>query len=302
MSVRSIRPPAVWHFFFGTLGPESLCLLRALVGAFVFVELLLMTPHVLRYVPEGSPIPFALVDREIVNGGITLFAWVRSVEGVMILHVIAVLMALAMAVGFMTRLSAFLTWFLYLSIANGALYLWDGGDMVITNVLFWLMLASLAGHAQRCYAVDEWGKGDRSRRGPVPIPAWPVRMLQIQFCLIYFFSGWYKTQKEVWRTGEAIHYVVHQLGLASLDLRWISHAPAAVVVLGYAVMFLELTFPFLVWLKPWKTFMLWSSFALHAVIRVVLHVYSFSVMIPYLIVFVEPKTIRRFTDRHFVNR
>ena len=289
--------PAIWRFFFDDTAPDTLCVLRMIFGAFLVAELLLLTPVVLLYMPDGGPIPFDVVRGEIGSNTLTLLTLVRSPLGILALHVLGIVAAVGITVGLWTGLSTLIAYVVYLSFMNGALYVWDGGDGVISIVLFLLTLAGLAGHTRVAYSLDAWIARRRKKPLRTAIPAWPVRMLQLQLCLLYFFSSWYKTQFVEWQTGEALHFVFNQLAFSTFPMAWISNFPILLTLLTYVVLFLETSFPFLVWVRPLKTPLLWAMFLFHLLIRLSMHVFAFTVMLPLLIVFVEPLTVRKWMKR-----
>lgn len=284
---------ALGRFFFAQTAPDTLGVVRALVGGYLVVSLLFLTPFVLRYMPDGGPLSFELMRREIGEQSITLLSLFRGTFSIALLHVLAIAAAVCVMLGKWTRWSTLLLYVIYLSYVSGTLNIWDGGDAVTTNILFLLTLAGFAGHSQAAYSLD----AARARREGAPfaptIPVWSIRLIQLQICFIYFFAGWYKTQFIEWQSGEALHYVFQQLAFSTLPTWKLSYWPALLSLFTTFVLFLELLAPALLWVRSLKTPMVALLIALQIGIRLTIHVFSFGILVPLLLVFIEPDTMRR---------
>jgi uncharacterized membrane protein YphA (DoxX/SURF4 family) len=168
---------------------------------------------------------------------------------------------LAWTVGFCTRLMNVAVWFLTMCFLNRNPDILNGGDDTL-QVGIILLLISPCGAA---LSVDSWLR----RRlggpaGPTYTPAWPVRVLQIQLCLIYLGTGIPKlagdctwdplTCAGTWWEGTSIHYVLNYVTMG----RW-SYAQLPVpfwltAALTYVCVWWEVLFPLLVlirWTRKW---------------------------------------------------
>ena len=145
-------------------------------------------------------------------------------------HMIAFyVVAACFVVGFRTRLMGFLTFFLMNSVFFRCHLFWEGTELVYRVFLAYL-ICSRCGHA---YSVDNWLRCRRLRKqgllserdgpgagaGLAPtddhpkglepvyrlIPAWPRRLMLLQFGALYAVTGILKNGS-VWARGEAIYY------------------------------------------------------------------------------------------------
>lgn len=147
----------------------------------------------------------------------------------------------------------------------------NGGDSVARCGLFYLMLAP----AGAVWSLDAWMKRRwRSRRGlapdpsPVFIPAWSVRLIQIQLCLMYFFTGLVKIADDLaaavqtgriaenadWLTGHAVYWVLNDIELNRVPYAWLAAPLWLWQALSWGTLVFEIGFPFLVLsrrLRPW---------------------------------------------------
>ncbi|MFY0542204.1 hypothetical protein [Nannocystis pusilla] len=175
--------------------------------------------------------------------------------------------ALALTLGFRTRLSAIASWLLYAGLLRRGEAHW-GGEQVFCAFLF-LLMWSRCGAA---YSVDNWRRCRALRRrgllsmpsgpgagaGAAPsaaaphglaaiyrrIPAWPQALMAGQLALCYAANGWVKAGTS-WQTGDVLQFVL----LRDTYVRW--DMSAAIATMGpwplrlasWGVMWWERLFP-----------------------------------------------------------
>lgn len=142
------------------------------------------------------------------------------------------LAGIALALGYRTRAAAVLTFFLFNSFLHRNTIFWEGTELVLRCLFFYLLLAR-SGHA---LSVDNWlrcrrlrregllsepgGPGDGAGAPPSPerpaglaaiyrrIPAWPRRLMILQVATIYLYTGAVKNGA-VWASGDALYYALN---------------------------------------------------------------------------------------------
>jgi Vitamin K-dependent gamma-carboxylase len=120
-------------------------------------------------------------------------------------------------VGWETRWMNVMVWFLTMCFINRNPFILNGGDDTMQMGLFLLLL----GRSGNALSVDAWLARRVGRPLPVWQPAWPVRLLQIQLCIIYLSTGVAKLVGKpflegTWWDGTAIHYVLNYVTMS----RW----------------------------------------------------------------------------------
>src|SRR5262249_30235447 len=120
----------------------------------------------------------------------------------------------ALTLGWRTRLMNVVVWFLTMCFVNRNPRVLNGGDDVLQVGLFLLMLAP-SGRALSLYA-----RGLR-RPGAAFTPAWPVRVMQVQLCMIYLSTGLAKLKGDglfsgTWWAGTSVHYALNDVTMS----RW----------------------------------------------------------------------------------
>lgn len=104
-------------------------------------------------------------------------------------------------------------------VANALLAMWfffrnptfsNGGDEVFRLTSLYLALASTAvGPGGRSLSRDRAvAVADGDAESPATVPAWTLRMVQIQIALVYFVAGFWKVLGAPWWDGSAIQYAL----------------------------------------------------------------------------------------------
>ena len=134
----------------------------------------------------------------------------------------------------------------------------------------------------------QWPRADRPLWKSVQrsIFNFAVLSCQLQILLIYFASGSDKLMSASWRSGEAIQYISRLDFLFNPRLTFDESAsPLLNLCLAWMVIIFELSFPFLVWIKKTRLFILAAGVLFHLVIWIFLSLPDFGLimMISYLV-------------------
>jgi vitamin K-dependent gamma-carboxylase-like protein len=183
----------------------------------------------------------------------------------------------------------------------------------MTNIgLFYLMFAPCGA----ALSLDRWlqVRRERQRLGDkyVPQPPQPrvsatfaTRLLQINFCLIYFAAGTSKLMGTSWWNGTAPNGFLLNYSFAPFDVpayvtflewlvkhRFLWELFGAVGVVG--TLFLELGFSFLVWNRHTRWLMVCGAVLFHTLIALLMGLVTFSLMMLVLVLaFVPPEAVRQ---------
>lgn len=105
-----------------------------------------------------------------------------------------------------------------------------------------------------------------------------LRMVQIQMCIIYAYSGLEKLKGPTWWKGEAIWTVFANSQIVRWQMDWVSHLPLVITVMTYMTLAFEIYFPALVWLKKFRPWVLVCGVLLHVGIGIVVFIPFFSTL------------------------
>jgi hypothetical protein len=199
---------------------ERLAVMRILLGVALLTDQLfqLLPNFETFYGPEGVAPEGLLDSRQLANWRWTMLFF--NTDYLPVLYTVFALWVAAtflMLIGWRSRLMSVLVWFLTMCFINRNCNILNGGDDTLQAGLFLLMLGP-SGHA---LSVDAWRRRRAGRPWPAVTPAWPVRLLQIQLCMIYLSTGLVKLKGEgflegTWWDGTSIHYALNYVTMS----RW----------------------------------------------------------------------------------
>lgn len=221
------------------------------------------------------------------------------------------LVAMALfTVGLWTRLTSVLVWIAVLQYVQRSQVTLFGMDSMIVLGAFYLMI----GPCGAALSLDHWlaqrrerlRRGDPTYRLPVPpsvLANVAIRLIQVQFCVMYLSAGTSKLLGPGWWNGNALwgtianpefapFYLPGYEGLlrslCQNRLLWeLAMSSGAVFTL-----LLELGFPTLVWYPPLRWLMVTGSVLLHTGIGVLMGLTTFSLMMIALVAaFIPSETV-----------
>lgn len=193
----------------------------------------------------------------------SLYVIVGSVHFQASIFLLAGLCAVAVAVGYKTRLATLACWFLLLWIQSRNNLVFQGGDKLLLLMFFWGIFLPLGARYSVDSAMDDTLPSEASNNyfsmGTVAI--------LLQVACLYFFSALLKNTSEWMPDGTALHYALHLGSFVRPVGEWMLHFPSLLQWLTYYVWILELIGPFLLF-SPWfflsLRLSLWVQFvALH---------------------------------------
>jgi hypothetical protein len=181
-----------------------------------------------------------------------------------------------------------------------------GQDAMMIILLTYLMI----GPSGAALSVDRWLK--KRKAGPEGAPLVPltsanlaIRLMQVHFCIIYGASGLSKLQGSAWWNGTALWSTIANYSFAPMNIglyndflifiskhRWLWE----ILLSGGALftLFLEIGFPFLVWVKRWRWIMVSGAVLLHTGIGLSMGLITFSLfMLTMLYSFIPPEATRQ---------
>jgi hypothetical protein len=99
----------------------------------------------------------------------------------------------------------------------------------------------------------------------------------LQLSLIYLFTAWSKITQEVWQNGTALYYILRlgdfkssELNILLTEHRWF------VVFATYLTLLWEFSFPFLIWFRPVRKYIILLSLFMHLGIFAFMRIDNFS--------------------------
>lgn len=256
-------------------------------------------------------------DGEIVKGQMmwSIFFHIEDMRWIWVIHIGFLVNLLLFTLGLWTRVTSALAWIgslMYIQRLQAMLF---GLDTMTNLGLLYLMIAPCGA----ALSLDRWLslRRERQRLGDkyIPQPPQPLvsarfatRLIQINFCIIYFAAGTSKLLGSSWWNGTAPNRFLLNYSFAPFDVpqylpfikwlvshRWMWELNGTIGVLG--TLFLELGFPFLVWNRRMRWFMVSGSIIFHTFIALLMGLVTFSLMMLVLVLaFVPPEAVRQFVE------
>lgn len=120
-----------------------------------------------------------------------------------------------------------------------------------------------------------------------------IRLIQIQICIIYAYSGLEKAKGLTWWKGDALWNSIANGEMVTLDMSFIYHLTPVLAVLTFATLLWETYFPFLLLWKPTRKISLAFGLFTHFTIGILFNIPYFSIfmMMSYFFL-IEPETVR----------
>jgi predicted DCC family thiol-disulfide oxidoreductase YuxK len=298
------RPVAAVHqawclLWFQNASTMPLEIARAGIGALLLVHYCWATPRLFEFWTDAGWMPL-WVAMQWNNPGLSLFFYFTAPWQLVAFHIFFLLCCLAFMVGWRT---SWVKWVLYigkLSYDYRNQVLPYGADLVLSCLLLIFCLAPVgrAMSLDRVRAVRAAKCGDLTATVPPFSSPWAgacIRLMQIQMAVIFFYTGVSKIKWDAWRNGDALWLVLSSFDYYNrvyVDI--LAHHYWIGIVATYATIFIELAYPFLIWQRRTRPYLLAAAIFLHLQFALFLGLIYFSfVMIMGHMSFLDPDWLHR---------
>jgi hypothetical protein len=211
------------------------------------------------------------------------------------LFTVVLLAALALALGWRSRLAAVVVFVGILSFERRNPMIINSGDGLIRNLALYLALspcgAALSLDRLRTHPERFW-------EFPAKAP-WALRLMQIQLSVLYLSTVWHKSQGDKWRTGTAVSYAQRMADIHRFSLpRLVTDSVPISEVLTFGTLGLETALAILVWNRAARPWVLALGVSLHLGIdySIIVGFFSYAMFTAYL-AFIPPETASRWILR-----
>jgi HTTM domain len=163
-------------------------------------------------------------------------------------------------IGFLSRASAILAWFVHLCAAESGGFVSYGVDNFMTIGLFYLMLSPLP---------DRYSLDQRWRKLPPKNPhllGFFRRVLQVHLCLIYFFGGVAKCLGSGWWDGSNLWRALIRPPFNVIAPEILIRLKYLFPVAGIVICLLEISYPVFIWNRKTRGIWLVAICAMHVAI------------------------------------
>jgi uncharacterized membrane protein YphA (DoxX/SURF4 family) len=299
------------RFWFTPRAPHTLGIIRIATGLMLLYSHVVVATELFSFVGDDAWVNNATIA-SIHNGDYTppdaarSYLWNISNPLLLLMHhLLTLLVSACFAIGFLTRITAPLAWWLQLMLVHRMTGTLFGLDQVTTMLVMYLMLSPCGS----VFSVDSMMRRkftdsiSRSKRlvwlFPDSRPSVGIniatRLIQLHLCIVYLFGGLWKARGTAWWDGTAIWFAVSNAQYQSIEITWIGHYPRLFSLLAHITVFWEVFYCGLVWPKLTRPLVLAIAFAVHGGIALFLGMVTFgTIMIVANLAFVPPDWLQRF--------
>jgi hypothetical protein len=272
-------------FWFRPTRAYTLGVVRIAFGALIVIWTAALLPglHDLFGVDGVAPVPL----REPFRW--TVFQVWTSDQALLVGWAILLVAAVAMTVGWHSRLAAVVVWVLVLAFQYRNPSAFNSGDVVIRVEAFFLMLAP----SGAALSLDQRRRTGSFWSTQIRAP-WAIRLLQLQVSIIYLASVRSKMSGHAWPDGTAVSYAMRLYDMLLLPTpHAFSANPLLVNVATWSALATELSLGILVWNKRLRPWILAAGVVMHTTIALTINVGFFTpAMFVLYLAFVPPTAIR----------
>ncbi|MEB3982869.1 HTTM domain-containing protein [Mycobacterium sp. 663a-19] len=281
----------VWQsFWFEPQQMYTLGLVRMAFGALAILWGLWLLPMRNAFLDPDGATP---TQPSVAHTWGTFEIW-NSKEAILIGVIVLVLSAIALLVGWHSRLAAVVVFILILSFERRASSAFNAGDVLVRiEALFLAVSPSGAALSldQRRRTGSFWSAQTKTN--------WPIRLIQVQLSLIYLAAARSKLSGETWLNGTAVSYALRVEDMQRVPVpQWFGTNALAMNVITWGAIAIELAVAILVWFPRFRPWVLSAGVLMHVMIdlQIQIGIFSYATFVMYL-AWVPPETVKHLPDR-----
>lgn len=259
------------RLWFKPLDAHSAGAFRIATGLLCFTMYLCLAPNWIRFFAADGILSLSTGGRARTDDVWSLFHLADGYVNTYVLLGVGIVASISFTIGFKTRTSTILLFLLQASMIHRTRAVVNGEDLVLRMLLFYSCFAPLGSEL----SVDAWLSRKKGVE-PKSSMIWPIRLMQINFALIYAFSLPIKLQSDVaWLNGDLMYYVL----INETWSRWlwpeVLYNGVLSKIMTYAALMTEGLFPVLVWFKRARIPCVLVAMFFHVCIAIVLNNVTF---------------------------
>ena len=278
------------RFWFDPVETSTFVLFRLAFGLMAVGYTISLAPALFAFYSDDGILPAQPTYKGTLAWG--LLGWFPSDAAVLLFYFLLLLGAIALLVGFQTRVAALVFFVCLISFGRRNPWVLNSGDLLV-QVLAFYMLFMPAGLA---VSVDRWLK---EPRGVWDFPSraiWPLRLVQVQVSILYIAAVWAKVRGVTWNDGTAVSYAFRIEDISRFPVPdFVTDSLVIANLLTFGTLAVELSIGILVWNRVLRPWVLLLGVGLHLGIDYAVRVgfFSYAVLVAY-VAFVPPDAARSF--------
>jgi len=246
------------QFLFTKISPLPLALFRILLGAFVFTNLLALFPTRMIWWGEHGILSSAGAVSYFEEHRLNLLSLIPNADAYLTLfYLIVMASSICLMLGLFSRISAILVFLGITSLAHRNPLLLNSGDGFLRVCAFWMIWTS----SGKCLSLDSLRLCQR--RAKPTIEAWQLRLLQIQFTMVYLITFLIKIKGEAWYGGTAVGYILRLEEFRRFPVPDFVFLPILNHIETWGALLVEGSLGTLIWIPKLRRWVILSGVLLH---------------------------------------
>ncbi len=209
-------------------------------------------------------------------------------------HIFLIILLGLATLGLSNRPLLFLTWAIQQGMMNRNYAINFGADSIGGLFLFYLVFTNCC----EFFSIKNQFKLFSAKRvmpRPSDLSSVFFRLMQIQICVIYCYTGFEKLKGQTWWDGTALWTVFANPQFSAFDLKFLSHFPWVIAIGTFLTVFFEVYFAAMVLHPVLRKYILIVGLVFHLGIGFLLGLMTFSlVMVSTYVLFIPDHEVERF--------
>lgn len=209
------------------------------------------------------------------NPDFTLYSLSNSPIYFQIIYHLGILIAILFVIGYKGRLVSILNFIFAYSLINRGYLISDGGDNLMSLLLFYLMFADVTQY----FSIDsKINKNIKNNEFKTILHNFAIYACIVQICIVYVTSALYQLQGDKWINGTAIYYITQVDIFSNPFLTGIlNHSDILMTFLTYFSIIIKIAFPFMILMgKKSKIFIVSCIILFHSGIGIFMGLITFA--------------------------
>lgn len=282
-----------WNrFFYSEIDATFLCIYRIFLGVVLFLNGVTLVPDLNAWfgVDHTSLVPLGLSQKMYTDYRINLFSVMApTLASAWFILLGYIVTSFTFMIGFKTRFSAVLCFIFLCSLQNRNYVILNSGDTVMRCMLFVMMFAP----SYVKFSLDAYFQNKQGTPYKTIVPLVTIRMLQIQFSIIYLATTFFKLKGLDWVNGTAVYYTSRLESFQRVVLPVVFDHIALIKFSTWSALFIEFAMGSLIWIKELRIPVLIAGILLHIGIEVTMSIGFFEwIMMAGYLIYLTPRDIK----------
>lgn len=252
---------SAWNsFWFDPVSTSTLAVFRIAFGLVAFAWSVSLVPDATSFFSKNGILPDQPDFPGVLGGAWGLLGVFPSKGAMIALVVLSIVASLCLMLGLFSQLAAAVVFLAVMSFERRNPFVFNSGDVLVRLLAFYLIFAP----GSASLSLERFV---RNRKDFWTFPArapWAIRLIQIQFSVVYLIAVWTKVRGTTWNAGTAVSMALRITDVARLPVpSFVTHSALISNIFTFGTLALELSLAILVWNRKLRPWVLLAGLSLH---------------------------------------